>query len=319
MKCPGVLPEGTQKLSVILPQFEMQSTQSIPKTGLMASRITDYAQLTKMRLSLLVVFSAAMSYIIGAGDSFDWLKMVLLVIGGFLVTGSANAFNQVIEKDLDKLMDRTLSRPLPDERMKPTEALWLAIVMGVSGLFILTFFMNLASGILGFIALASYTVMYTPLKRITPFAVFVGAFPGAIPPLLGYVAATDSFDTTAWVLFSIQFIWQFPHFWAIAWVMDDDYRKAGFELLPSKGGRDHASAFQAFVYAFSLIPVGILPYFFKISGVFSLVVITISGIIFAVQAWRLYKNCDIKSARQLMFGSFVYLPVVQIIMVIDKI
>jgi len=284
----------------------------------MSTRLTDYAQLTKMRLSLLVVFSAAMSFFMGSEGTVEWVKLVLLVLGGFLVTGSANAFNQVMEKDLDKLMDRTLSRPLPDERLKPTEALWLAIVMGVSGLFILTWFMNLASGILGLIALASYTVMYTPLKRITPFAVFVGAFPGAIPTLLGYVAASGTFDTTAWVLFSIQFIWQFPHFWAIAWVMDDDYRKAGFELLPSKGGRTQGSAFQAFVYAFSLLPVGILPFMFKVSGPISLLVITLAGLIFTWQAWQLYKKCDIASARQLMFGSFVYLPVVQIILVIDK-
>ncbi len=284
----------------------------------MSTRLTDYAQLTKMRLSLLVVFSAAMSFIMGSGGSVEWVKLVLLVLGGFLVTGSANAFNQIMEKDLDKLMDRTLSRPLPDERMKSSEALWLALIMGVSGLFILTWFMNMASGILGLIALASYTVMYTPLKRVTPFAVFVGAFPGAIPTLLGYVAASGTFDTTAWVLFSIQFIWQFPHFWAIAWVMDDDYRKAGFELLPSKGGRNQASAFQAFVYAFSLLPVGILPFMFKVSGLLSLVVITFAGLLFTMQAWRLFKRCDIASARQLMFGSFVYLPVVQIILVIDK-
>jgi protoheme IX farnesyltransferase len=284
----------------------------------MSTRLTDYAQLTKMRLSLLVVFSAAMSFIMGSGGSVEWVKLVLLVLGGFLVTGSANAFNQIMEKDLDKLMDRTLSRPLPDERMKSSEALWLALIMGVSGLFILTWFMNMASGILGLIALASYTVMYTPLKRVTPFAVFVGAFPGAIPTLLGYVAASGTFDTTAWVLFSIQFIWQFPHFWAIAWVMDDDYRKAGFELLPSKGGRNQASAFQAFIYAFSLLPVGILPFMFKVSGLLSLVVITFAGLLFTMQAWRLFKRCDIASARQLMFGSFVYLPVVQIILVIDK-
>jgi protoheme IX farnesyltransferase len=296
----------------------MHQTPTVSKSGFMSTRLTDYAQLTKMRLSLLVVFSAAMSFFMGSEGTVEWVKLVLLVLGGFLVTGSANAFNQVMEKDLDKLMDRTLSRPLPDERLKPTEALWLAIVMGVSGLFILTWFMNLASGILGLIALASYTVMYTPLKRITPFAVFVGAFPGAIPTLLGYVAASGTFDTTAWVLFSIQFIWQFPHFWAIAWVMDDDYRKAGFELLPSKGGRTQGSAFQAFVYAFSLLPVGILPFMFKVSGPISLLVITLAGLIFTWQAWQLYKKCDIASARQLMFGSFVYLPVVQIILVIDK-
>jgi protoheme IX farnesyltransferase len=283
-----------------------------------SSKIHDYAQLTKMRLALLVVFSAAMAFLMGSGGDLNWGKFLLLILGGFLVTGSANAFNQVMEKDLDKLMNRTLNRPLPDLRMKTMEALIVATLFGVSGLLILTIFMNPASGLLGLIALLSYTIVYTPLKKVTPFAVFVGAFPGAIPPLLGWVAATNNFGTEAFVLFSIQFIWQFPHFWAIAWVMDEDYKKAGFELLPSKGGRDKSSAFQAFIYAFTLIPVGLTPYFFKISGIVSLVVISIAGIIFAWQAWKLYSDCSIKSARQLMFGSFIYLPVVQIILVLDK-
>lgn len=296
----------------------MGQSISVNNPSSMASRITDYAQLTKMRLALLVVFSAAMAFLMGSDGAVDWVKLGLLTIGGFLVTGSANAFNQVIEKDLDKLMDRTLSRPLPDSRMKPLEAVIIAIISGVAGLFILTFYMNIACGILGFLALASYTVMYTPLKRLTPFAVFVGAFPGAIPPLLGYVAATNHFGTEAWVLFAIQFIWQFPHFWAIAWVMDDDYKKAGFELLPSKGGRNKASAFQAFVYAFSLIPVGLTPWIFNITGTISMVIIVIAGIYFTLQAWRLYRDCTIYRARQLMFGSFIYLPVVQIAMVLDQ-
>ncbi|MDQ3050054.1 MAG: heme o synthase [Bacteroidota bacterium] len=297
----------------------MGQSISINNSSSMASRITDYAQLTKMRLALLVVFSAAMAFLMGSNGDVDWAKLGLLILGGFLVTGSANAFNQVMERDLDKLMDRTLSRPLPDSRMKPAEAIIIAVSSGVAGLFVLTYFMNFASGILGLLALVSYTVMYTPLKRMTPFAVFVGAFPGAIPPLLGYVAATNHFGTEAWVLFAIQFIWQFPHFWAIAWVLDDDYKKAGFELLPSKGGRDKASAFQAFVYAFSLIPVGLTPWFFNISGTLSMIVIVIAGIYFTVQAWRLYRDCTIERARQLMFGSFIYLPVVQIAMVLDQI
>src|SRR5688572_16005448 len=164
------------------------------------ARLTDFAQLTKMRLALLVVFSAAMAYLIGANGNPDWIKLLLLIIGGFLVTGSANAFNQVIEKDLDKLMDRTQLRPLPDARMKTREAILIAAACGITGLFILTRYMNLASGLLGLFALVSYTLMYTPLKRVTPFAVFVGAFPGAIPPLLGYVAATNTFSTEAWLL-----------------------------------------------------------------------------------------------------------------------
>ena len=290
-----------------------------PNSSIILSRIADFAQLTKMRLAFLVVFSAVMSYLIGMQGQPDWTNLVLLIIGGFLVTGSANAFNQVLEKDFDKLMDRTLMRPLPDARMKPVEAVLIAVICGVTGLFILTRYMNIASGILGFVALVSYTVMYTPLKRVTPFAVFVGAFPGAIPTLLGYVAATNSFSTEAWVLFSIQFLWQFPHFWAIAWVMDDDYKKAGFDLLPSKGGRDKSTAFQTFVYTFSLIPLGMLPWFFQVSGIISMIVIVMAGLLFTLQAWRLYRECTVLRARQLMFGSFFYLPVVQIAMVLDQI
>ncbi|MBL0341557.1 MAG: protoheme IX farnesyltransferase [Bacteroidetes bacterium] len=297
----------------------MDKTIAINKPVSVSSKIRDYAQLTKMRLALLVVFSAAMAFLIGTPGELDWGKFALLLLGGFLVTGSANAINQIMEKDLDKLMDRTLSRPLPDSRMKAVEAIVVAIVFGIAGLLILTIFMNIASGILGLIALVSYTILYTPLKKITPFAVFVGAFPGAIPPLLGWVAATNQFSIEAWVLFSIQFLWQFPHFWAIAWVMNDDYKKAGFELLPSKGGRDKSSAFQAFVYAFSLIPIGFTPYFFSLAGVTSMVIITCAGLMFTWQAWKLYSECSLKAARQLMFGSFIYLPVVQIAIVLNKI
>ncbi|MBK6642073.1 MAG: heme o synthase [Bacteroidia bacterium] len=297
----------------------MENGITINTPSTIASKVADYAALTKMKLSFLVVFSAAMAFIMGSAGDVNWSKFLLLIAGGFLVTGAANAFNQVIEKDLDKLMDRTRMRPLADGRMGVSEALIVSSLLAVCGLAILFTFMNTASGILGLIAIISYTIIYTPLKRITPFAVFVGAFPGAIPPLLGWVAATNSFSTEAWVLFSIQFIWQFPHFWAIAWVLDDDYKKAGFELLPSKGGRDKSSAFQAFIYAFSLIPVGIIPYFFELSGVVSMVVLVLAGIYFTILAWNLYKSCSMEAARKLMFGSFIYLPVVQIIMVLDKI
>lgn len=283
------------------------------------SKLGDLAQLTKTRLTLLVVFSASMAFIVGSGDQVDWFKMVLLILGGFLVTGSANAFNQIMERDLDKLMNRTQARPLPNQRMGVNEAAVIAVIFGVAGLFILTFYMNLASGILGLLALLSYTIMYTPLKRTTPFAVFVGAFPGAIPTLLGYVAAHGGFDIYAWILFSIQFVWQFPHFWAIAWVMDDDYKKAGFELLPSKGGRDQASAFQAFIYAFSLIPVGVTPYVFGMTGLLATIICTTAAMVFSWQAWKLYQTCSVDAARRLMFGSFIYLPLVQLIIVIDKI
>lgn len=296
----------------------MEKSIAISKPFTITSKITDYAQLAKMKLSLLVVFSASMAFIMSSEGAVDWSKFILLTIGGFLVTGAANAFNQVIEKDLDALMDRTKTRPLPDNRMKPIEALIVATIFAITGLYLLFAFMNTASGVLGLIALLSYTVVYTPLKRVTPFAVFIGAIPGAIPPLLGVVAATGHFGIVAGTQFAIQFIWQFPHFWAIAWVLDDDYKKAGFDLLPSRGGRDKASAFQTFVYAFSLIPLGVMPFIFNITGWVALVVMTIAGFIFTWQAWRLYKDCSMTAARRLMFGSFIYLPVVQIILLIDK-
>jgi len=282
----------------------------------LGDKISDYVQFIKLRLSALVVFSAAIGFVIASRETgIDWVKFILLIIGGFLVTGSSNGFNQIAEKELDKLMKRTATRPLPQERMTINEAYILAFAMGITGVLILWIFMNPLSGILGFFALVFYAMLYTPLKQKTPFAVFVGAFPGAIPPLLGCVAATNGFGNItiyAWLLFSIQFMWQFPHFWAIAWVLDDDYKKAGFNMLPSAGGRDKASAFQVLIYTLFLIPVSLSPIFFKMSGNISAIIIATCGIYFAYQAYTLYKDCTVKSAQKLMFGSFIYLPVVQL-------
>ena len=284
------------------------------------SKITDYAIFIKFRLASLVVFSAAIGYVIGSSE-LNWNKMFVLILGGIMVTGASNGFNQILEREPDKLMTRTALRPLPTGRMTISEALILASVMGITGVTVLWIFMNPLSGILALVALLLYVLAYTPLKRITPFAVFVGAFPGAIPPMLGWVAASEGFGTIglqAWVLFVIQFIWQFPHFWAIAWVLEDDYKKAGFRMLPSSGGRDKSSAFQIVVYTLFLLPISILPVFFNMSGVVSCFVILVCGIIFIYQAYRLYKDCSIKSAQQLMFGSFIYLPVVQLAIMIGK-
>lgn len=283
-------------------------------------KIRDYAQFVKLRLASLVVLSAAIGFVIGS-EEVNWTKMLLLVLGGFLVTGASNGFNQIIEKNIDKLMDRTQNRPLPQERMGVNEAFVLASIMGLSGIAILWIFMNPMSAVLGTLALILYTVVYTPLKQITPFAVFVGAFPGAIPPLLGHVASTSGFGEItfqAWLLFAAQFMWQFPHFWAIAWVLDDDYKKAGFRMLPSLGGRDKSSAFQILVYTLFLLPISLLPVLFKMSGIFSAVIITLSGFYFAYQAYVLYKECSVEAARKLMFGSFIYLPVVQLAVMIGK-
>ena len=280
-------------------------------------RLYDYALLTKFKLSVLVVFSAAMGFLTVPGNP-DWTKLILLILGGFLVTAASNGLNQVIERDLDKLMDRTSNRPLPDQRLSVTEALAVCIFCGVTGIYILTSYLNIASGLLGLFALLSYTFIYTPLKRVTPFSVFVGAIPGAIPPMLGWVAATGNFGIEAWVLFAIQFIWQFPHFWAIAWVLDDDYKKAGFIMLPT-GFRDRGSAMQTFVYSMSLLPIGFLPFVYGISGLVAAFTIAATTIYFAYTAYNLLYSQTIVSARKLMFASFIYLPVVQLIMMLDKV
>ena len=284
-----------------------------------AAKMQDYAQLMKLRLASLVVFSAVMGFVIGSAGHFEWQQLWLLVLGGFLVTASSNAFNQVIEKDFDKLMDRTKERPLPAGRMSVNEAIIAATLMGIAGVLILWLYMNPLSGILGALSLALYTLLYTPLKRITPFAVFVGAIPGAMPPLLGWVAARNEIGFEAILLYTIQFIWQFPHFWSIAWILDDDYKKAGFKMMPSPGGRDHSSAFQTMVYSICLIPLGLMPFMFHLSGAISMVALIICGFIFTVPAFRLYKTLSMENARKVMFSSFIYLPVVQIVLMLDKI
>lgn len=294
--------------------MQTENINTIEKSAVAPSKLKDYAMLMKFRLASLVVISAAIAFA-AASKNIDWVKMVWLVVGGFLVTGSSNAFNQIIEKDLDKLMTRTQNRPLAQDRMSVAEALVLAAVSGISGIAILWIFMNPLSGILGLLALILYTIVYTPLKRITPFAVFVGAFPGAIPPLLGCVAVTEGFGSIpwiGWILFAGQFMWQFPHFWAIAWVLDDDYKKAGFKMLPSPGGRDKGSAFQVLVYTLFLYPISLMPVMFHFSGFISSLIISFCSIYFLYQAYVLYKECTVEAARKLMFGSFFYLPAIQL-------
>lgn len=282
------------------------------------SKVADYAQFSKLRLASLVVFSAVIGYFIACREmqiAADWIRLTALTLGGFLVTASSNGFNQVIERDTDKLMKRTQNRPLPQGRMTVNEGIVVASVMGIAGISVLFAFTNVLSGILGSLALVLYTIVYTPLKKITPFAVFVGAFPGAVPAMLGWVAASEGMGkigTSALLLFAIQFMWQFPHFWAIAWVQHDDYKQAGFHLLPSPGGRDKSSAFQIVVYTLMLIPVSLTPLLFHLSGLISAMVILACGVGFLLQALKLYRTCEVQSASRLMFGSFIYLPVVQL-------
>ncbi len=254
-----------------------------------------------------------------AVDTVIWGELGCLVLGGFLVTGASNAVNQILEKDLDAKMARTAQRPLASGRIMETEALIVSVVSGLSGIFLLWYFLNPLSGILGALSLFVYTFLYTPLKQKTPFAVFVGAFPGAVPPMLGWVAASGNFGPGPGSLFAMQFMWQFPHFWAIAWVMHEDYEKAGFRLLPSRGGRDKSSAFQILLYSLFVTPAALLPIFFGVSGSFSAYIVIGAGILLLLPAWKLYFNGRMEDAKRVMYASFIYLPLVQVAYVIDKV
>jgi heme o synthase len=295
-----------------------QKSLSLSGTENYTSRLQDYVQLTKFRLSSLVVFSAVMGYVIAAGNDFSWISLFTLSLGGFFVTGSSNAFNQVIEKDLDRLMDRTANRPLPAGRMSVSEALVSAFLMGTAGVSILWIGLNPLCGILSLLSLLLYTIVYTPSKRVSSFSVLIGAIPGAFPPLLGWVAVRNEIGLEALALYAIQFIWQFPHFWAIAWILHDDYMKAGFKLLPGAVGRSKSAAFQTVAYSICLVPMAFVPVMFNFIGLLPAVLIAITGIMFTIQAIRLYNTCDMKAAQRLMFGSFIYLPVVQIIWMLSK-
>ncbi|TVR39955.1 MAG: protoheme IX farnesyltransferase [Cryomorphaceae bacterium] len=279
-------------------------------------KVKDIGLLTKVRLASVVVISAVAGYMMGPGE-FSFLQLALLIAGGFLVTGASNAYNQAIEHNLDGMMDRTQKRPIPAGRMTVRESILIASIFAILGLACLAL-INTLSAVLGFLALFMYVAIYTPLKQITPWAVFVGAFPGAIPPMLGYIAASGSFGLEPGILFAVQFIWQFPHFWAIAWVIDDDYARAGFSLLPSKGRRDKSSAFQILLYSLFLIPVSLLPWLFGMTGDWSAVVTGLLGVVFAWMAYKLFRTCERKEALVLMFASFVYLPTIQLLYVLDK-
>lgn len=284
-------------------------------------KIKDYSEFLKLRLASLVVLSSVICYAL-ATDDFSLYTMTALVIGGTLLTGASNGFNEIIERDLDALMDRTKNRPLPTSNMSLSEAWMLAGIFGALGVGILWVLINPMCGILGLTAMFLYAVVYTPMKQKSPFAVFVGAFPGSIPPMLGCVAATEGFGQItllSLLMFAVQFIWQFPHFWAIAWRVHDDYLKAGFRMLPSAGGRDKGTAFQIVVYTIGLIPVSLLPTFFGYTGAISAAIAIVAGIIFTIQAVNLYRSLAAEDAKKLMFGSFVYLPVVQLAYLIDKI
>jgi len=277
-----------------------------------------YWELLKFRLSFLVAFSCAFGFVL-ASSSINWNSLLMLFLGALLLSGSSVTINQIIEKDLDKLMTRTMNRPLPTGRVSVNEAFIFAIICFVASISILLFFTNVLTTVLSIVSMVLYCFVYTPLKRVGSIAVFVGAIPGALPPLLGWVAATGTVTHEAWIIFGIQFIWQFPHFWAIAWVADDDYKKAGFKLLPWGGQKDLNTAIQIMIYTLFLLPLGLLPAKFGVTGIDSAIVATICGVLFLAQTFSLMKTGSRQSALRIMFGSFLYLPIVQIAYLLDKI
>lgn len=283
------------------------------------AKLTDYHQLMKTRLTLSVVISAILGFLLAPDAMAQISNLWAVIVGGFLVVASANGINQIIERNYDKLMIRTHNRPVATGRMGVQEALIFCLITGISGVYILTHFLNPLSGWLGFIALTSYGFLYTPLKRVTPFAVVVGAIPGAIPPMLGWVAVSNEMQAGAIFLFALQFFWQFPHFWSIAWILDDDYRRAGYTLLPSRKGKDKRSAFYTLWYTFILLPVAVMPFIFGISGWISMTFALLAGAVLLYQAYKLYQSCEVSDAKKLMFMTIAYNPLVLLAYLIDKI
>jgi len=295
----------------------IQDLQHVSSVHLVAAKTRAFIELLKVRLSLLVAFSCAFGYALATRGSVNWEVLIMLTLGGFLLSGASVSINQILEKDLDRVMTRTKNRPLPTERLNVNEAILFIVIIMIISVVILWIYTNPLTVILSLVSMLLYSFVYTPLKRVGPIAVFVGAIPGALPPLLGWVAATGTITYEALIIFGIQFIWQFPHFWAIAWVADDDYKKAGFKLLPSGGGKDINTAIQIMIYTLFLIPLGLLPAKFGITGLDSAIIATVCGVAFLAQTFSLMRTGSRQSALRIMFGSFLYLPIVQIAYLMD--
>jgi protoheme IX farnesyltransferase len=297
-----------------------QETVKSSSSFTIASKVRDYMLLIKFSLSFMVVFSAVISYLLAPNIvSYDWGMIILLFIGGLLVTGSANAVNQVVEKDTDALMKRTAKRPIASGRMSQSEGWVFAAISLIAGLFILYYFFNALSALMAFFSWFIYAFLYTPLKKVSSISVLVGAIPGAFPCLIGWTAGQDDLSAGGWVLFAIQFFWQFPHFWAIAWIAHKDYSNAGFKLMPSVEGPTKYSAIQSIIYSMVLIPVGVLPYLIGMSGMTALVIVFVANILMVWQSVKLYREMEVKAARRVMFSSYIYLPVVLLALLADKV
>ncbi|MCR6719266.1 MAG: heme o synthase [Chitinophagaceae bacterium] len=291
----------------------------------MMKRIKDYLQLIKLSLSIMVVFSSVISYMLAPKVvEADWVMIGLLFVAGMLVTGSANAINQVVEKDTDAQMKRTAKRPIASGRMSTSEGWTFAIIAGVVGVGLLGYYFNwLSAGIAAF-SLFLYAFIYTPLKKVSSMAVLMGAVPGALPCLIGWAAGDDRLSLGGWVLFGIQFLWQFPHFWAIAWIAHNDYSRVGFKLLPADKGPTKFTALQTVIYSMLLLPITLVPYFTgmchynDLAGKISLGLVVLANLFMIGRSVRLYQTMDVKAARKVMFGSYLYLPVVLLAFLLSK-
>lgn len=289
------------------------------------SKAKDYLLLIKPSLSIMVVFSSVISYLLAPKVvAYDWTMIILLFTGGLLVTGSANAINQIMEKDTDAVMKRTMNRPVASGRMSQQEAWAFAIITAAIGLYILGYFFNWLSAGIAALSLFLYAFIYTPMKKINSSAVFAGAFPGALPCLIGWAAGNDKLSAGGWVLFAFQFLWQFPHFWAIAWIAHKDYTTAGFKLLPGQSGPTKFTAVQTVVYSLLLLPVTLMPYFIGmcsyegVKGVVGISLVALANMVMIMRSFTLYKKMDVPSARKVMFGSYMYLAIVLFAFLLSK-
>ena len=291
----------------------------------LATKVKDYFQLIKFTLSFMVVFSTVVSFLIAPNELHFQrsriISVLLLFAGGMLVTGSANAINQVAEKDTDSIMKRTAKRPVASGRMSKNEATIFAVVAGLIGAFILWYWFNWQSAAVGLFSLLLYGFIYTPLKKINSIAVLVGAVPGALPCLIGWIAAYGNDPISwmgAWILFGIQFLWQFPHFWAIAWLAHTDYTAAGFKLLPGDKGPTKFTALQTIIYSTLMIPFGFLPYYTGMAGIVSLWVLLACNLWMVYVSVLLFIRMDLKSARMVMFSSYFYLMIVLLALFVNR-
>ncbi|MFT3678316.1 MAG: heme o synthase [Chitinophagaceae bacterium] len=288
-------------------------------------KIKDYLQLIKLSLSIMVVFSSVVSYLLAPKVvEYEWRMIGLLFVAGMLVTGSANAINQVVEKNTDAQMKRTGNRPIASGRMSETEGWAFAIITGLIGVCMLGYFFNWLSAMVAAFSLFLYAFVYTPMKKVSSMAVLMGAVPGALPCLIGWAAGDDRLSLGGWVLFAIQFLWQFPHFWAIAWIAHNDYSRVGFKLLPADKGPTKFTALQTVIYSSLLLPVTMVPYFTgmcsysDLSGQISLALVVLANLFMIGRSAKLYQTMEASAARKVMFGSYLYLPVVLLALLLSK-